>query len=150
MAKRRIFTIYDKMDEDGVFDLNPANVQARSKDGRAIYKKAEYPRMVYHPKGEMRITTPGTAVASPFGPQWVGEQKELINRVCQDESEYAEAIASGWWNTPAEALSGVVAITPKSAETSLAEKDRRIKELEAALAARPATPPPPAVTILSK
>src|SRR5574340_1262403 len=43
----RRFSIYDAMEARGDFESNPANIDSRDSQGRSMYKKAEYPRMLY-------------------------------------------------------------------------------------------------------
>lgn len=100
----RRFTIYDVMEEKGLFESNPANVNSRDGNGMAIYKKADYPRMLYHPEGEHKITRPAEPIATPFGPKMVGEQTELINVIVQNEAEEAEFLKKGWHRLPILAL----------------------------------------------
>lgn len=97
---QRRFTVYDVMESKGMFEDNPANVGARDAQGLDKYKKAEYPRMLYHPKGEERVTKPAEAVATPFGPRWVGEQKELIWKIVNDPSEETKLLKEGWHKIP--------------------------------------------------
>ena len=98
------FTIFDEMENRGIFRANPANLQSVDSDGKSIYKKVEYPRMLYHPEGEERVSVPATAEMTPFGPQWLGEQRELINRIVNDEEEELTALAEGWHDHPAKAI----------------------------------------------
>lgn len=151
MAKRRIFTIYDKLDEDGYFDSNPANPQSRGPQGQMIYTgPVKFPKMVYDGHGFFKITNRAEAVATPMGPKFVGEQRELINMIVENEGQYAEAKKSGWLDTPAEAMtknpnrltqaealaaqsgSGAVPTTP--AEIALAETKRQLAEANAKIA----------------
>lgn len=154
MARKKIFTIFDRMEENGVFDENPANRGARDKQGRQLYKgPVAFPKMVYHPEGHFAIVTPAEAIATPFGAKMVGERRDLVNKIVHDEEEYAEAHAAGWLDTPAAALaknpgrltaaeiaakalpdapSGSAA---EAAAGALAAKDREIAELKAKLAA---------------
>ncbi len=126
MARRRVFTIYDRMEENGVFEANPANPGARDAQGRQLYKgPVAFPRMVYHPEGHYMIATPGEAVATPFGPKWVGERRELINKIVETQAEYDEAKASGWLDKPAE---------------SAAKNSDRLTANEITLKALPAAP----------
>jgi hypothetical protein len=104
MAGGKRFTIFDAMEDRGVFRANPANLQAVDSDGRSIYKKVEYPRMLYHPEGQERISVPAAAEMTPFGPQWLGEQRELINRIVNNEEEEREALAEGWHDHPSKAI----------------------------------------------
>lgn len=99
------FTVFDVMERKGVFRSNPANIDSRGPQGQMIYKgPVPYPKMVYHPEGRHAIIVPATPQMTPMGPQMMGEQKELISRICEDATEYAEAKAAGWHDTPAQAL----------------------------------------------
>lgn len=101
----RRFTIYDMMEDKGVFDQNPANPTARGSDGLSIYKgPVQYPKMLYHPTGEQRILAPAEAISTPFGPKLVGEQKAIIHRVVADAEEEASLAAEGWHQTPRDAM----------------------------------------------
>jgi len=103
-ARGRRFTIYDMMEDKGVFDSNPANINARDGTGLSIHQKAIYPMMLYHPEGEEKQTVAPTAIATPFGPQWVGEQKELISKIAKDEAEANALLAEGWHKLPGSAI----------------------------------------------
>lgn len=98
------FTIYDMLEERGYFEQNPANLNARDSTGLSIYKKQEYPKMLYHPEGAERITRAATAISTPFGPQWVGEEKELIHKLVNSVEEEKEALANGWHLQPRSAI----------------------------------------------
>ena len=149
MARKRIFTIYDKMEDDGYFDSNPANPGARDKQGRQLYKgPIAFPKMVYHPEGHFRISVPGEAVATPFGPKMVGERRELVSKIVGDANEYVEAKAEGWLDSPSESaaknpdkLTGnelalkAAPSAPSASAGVLAAKDREIAELKAKLEA---------------
>lgn len=129
MPARNRFTIYDMMEAKGVFDLNPANINARDKDGTPLYVgPIQYPKMLYHPDGETRITNPPEPISTPFGPKWVGEKREIISRIVRTKEEEEEAILAGWHAHPSRAVqAGGGAPPPMSA-------DDRIKELESQLA----------------
>ncbi len=100
----RRFTIYDMMEDKGVFDSNPANINARDGTGISIHQKAIFPMMLYHPEGEEKQTVAPTAIATPFGPQWVGEQKELIFKIAKDEAEANALLTEGWHKLPGSAI----------------------------------------------
>jgi hypothetical protein len=150
MARKRVFTIYDKMEDDGYFEANAANVGSRDAQGRRLYKgPVEYPRMVYHPEGLHKITTAGRPEATPFGPIMVGEQREVVNMLVDDEPSYKMAKDEGWFDTPAESIAKnpkrltagelslanvPLASAPTSVETELAAAQRKIADLEAKLA----------------
>ena len=105
MARRnKTFTIYDRLEETGYFDSNPANIDSRGPHGEQIYKKQEFPKMVYHPEGQYKVTNPGEYIGTVMGPKLVGTQSELISKIVNDPEELAEALAAGWKRTPAESV----------------------------------------------
>lgn len=138
MAQRHRHTIFDKMDYDGVFDKNPANINSRDQDGRSMYKgPQEFPKMLYHPKGEERIVRPGEAVMTHFGPKMVGEEKQLISRTVETKEEELELLKAGWHSRPRDAIKARAEITgeevvfaPESVQET--ELDVLRKKLEAA------------------
>lgn len=98
------FTIFDVMERKGYFRSNPANVNSRLANGLPAYKKQLFPKMVYHPKGEQRITNPAEVIATPLGPKRVGEQRELIWKIAEDQEAYSALKAEGWHDTPTDAI----------------------------------------------
>lgn len=151
MARRnRTFTIYDKMEQDGVFEANPANIDSRGPHGEQIYKKQDFPKMVYHPRGEFRITNPGEWIGTVMGPKLVGSQSELISKTVNDAEELAEARAEGWHLTPSASVaagpggvpdmgklqSQASAVVPAGADASvaLATANRKMEEMLAQMA----------------
>lgn len=98
------FTIYDMMEAKGVFEANPANSYARDINGLSIYKPQDYPKMLYHPQGKEVVTTAATAIVTPFGPQWVGEQRKLISEIVEDAEGEAKLVAEGWHYRPKDAI----------------------------------------------
>lgn len=156
MARKRIFTIYDKMEDDGYFDSNPANPGARDRQGRQLYKgPIAFPKMVYHPEGHYVIAVPGEAVATPFGPKMVGERRELVSKIVETQGEYDEAKKAGWFDKPGDSAaknperltssefamkalpdaSPMVSASEAAASVgALLAKDREIAELKAKLA----------------
>src|SRR5271165_2895555 len=108
MAARRQhqFTIYDAMEARGDFDKNPANAGAYDRtSGDMLYQgPVQYPKMLYHPDGETRITKPAEEIVTPFGPKRVGEQREIIWRIVKDPAEEAEWKAKGWHSQPRGAV----------------------------------------------
>lgn len=133
-----VFTIYDAMEKKGVFRANPANINSRGPNGLAIYKKQNYPKMLYHPKGATRVTVPAEVVATAMGPKVLKEHTELINVIVETADEHKRLKAEGWHETPAEAIAaaGVEAVTLSPAEIALEEANRKIAQLEAEAAAR--------------
>jgi len=99
------FTIYDMMEQKGIFEENPANVNSRGHDGLPLYKgPVQFPKMVYHPEGAFRVTKQAEAISTPFGPKLVGEEKQLINKIVSDKKEYDAARSAGWHDSPNQAL----------------------------------------------
>ncbi len=139
------FTIFDAMEKAGAFDSNPANTYSRSPtDGSSLYTgPIEYPKMLYHPLGEEKITVPAELLQTPMGPKAVGEQRELIWKIVNSKAEHDEAIAEGWWDHPAKAIRARVEKLIDESNLSDAEtkallktipvmsSDSRIKDLEA-------------------
>lgn len=151
-------TIYDKMEHDGIFDLNSANAYARDNNGLSTYKgPVEFPKMMYHPKGEVKITRPAEAIATPFGPKLVGEEKQLISKTVNTREEELEALAAGWHSRPRDALKARAEITGEelapiheTAQESEMEKMRKqleelsVRNAELEIAAAKGSAPPPA------
>ena len=101
MARKinNFFTVYHVMDQKGIFDDNPANTSSLEFSG-----PQEFPKMLYHPKGEFRITVPAEILTTPLGPKLVGEQKELIWRVVNSAEEEKALLAEGWHRKPEDSL----------------------------------------------
>lgn len=132
MAKKKSrFSIYDAMDENGVFDLNPNNTSSPE------YMKAEYPKMLYHPEGQRRITVAAEIITTPMGPKAVGEQSELVNQIVNNEAEELQALEEGWHLFPRDAILAGAKAKPKT-QDSLEElalaQDLKIRELQKSLA----------------
>jgi hypothetical protein len=100
------FTVYDAMEASGYFSTNPANPNSRNKDGQNLYiGPVKFPMMLYHPKGEERVSVPGTKERTPYGTvELFGEEREIISREVRTEAELVEAIAEGWHKHPALAI----------------------------------------------
>jgi hypothetical protein len=145
--KNTMFTIYHLMDANGHFDQNPANQQAKDQDGRPLYEgPVEYPKMFYHPMGEMRITVPAELIETPRGVKEVGEQREIIWKIARNEAEGNRLRDQGWHSSPAKAIAAAGGVAPpESAEEIIHDKDAMIRKLQRELAeARgEAEPPPP-------
>jgi hypothetical protein len=127
------FTVYDVMEARGVFRLNPANNGAQDATGAVIYNgPVQYPKMMYHPKGEERVISEGEVINTPLGPKVIGMQKELISKVVQDAAEEAEATKLGWHLHPANAIAASGKTPPPvgSART-IDEINRQIEQLRA-------------------
>lgn len=130
-------TIYDVMDNLGVFDRNPANFGAQDEAGNQLYVgPVEYPKMLYHPKGEQRVTEPEKLEPTPIGPVRVPARYEMISAIAENAEAEAALRAEGWHDHPAKAISAAGGkAPPMGAAQVLSDKDRRIAELEAQLAA---------------
>ncbi len=99
MAKKNRYTVFDLMDDRGVFEKNSANACSPLYGG-----PLQYPKMLYHPKGETRVTQKAETLVTPYGPKEVGEQRELVSRVVQDSEEEEVLRAEGWHDHPAKAI----------------------------------------------
>lgn len=105
MPQKNRFTIYDAMENSGVFASNAANAGSRDNDGNALYiGPVEYPKMLYHPEGEERVVVPAEIIMTPLGAKEVNEQKELINKTVNSVEEEAVLVAEGWLDHPAKAV----------------------------------------------
>lgn len=117
------FTIYDVMEAKGVFEDNPANASSPQYKG-----PQEYPKMLYHPKGEERVTQKAEILATPMGPIRVGEQKEIIYRIVMNEEDDKSLRAVGWHDHPAKAIAASGKEAPPMTSSN------RIEELEKEIA----------------
>lgn len=132
------FTIYDMMDAKGVFEENPANSTSPLFKG-----PQEYPKMVYHPQGKTRVIQKAEILNTPFGPQKVGEQYELIARIVHNAEEEARAMRAGWHDHPAKAIEASGGSAPAmTAHGRIADLERQLLSLQAQLSAARQAPPP--------
>lgn len=137
MAKTRTkkFTIYDRLEEVGMFDGNAANAQSDDYKG-----PQQYPKMLYHPEGATVITKPGEIITTPLGPKVVGEQREIITRTVGSEAEELEALEAGWHDHPSKAIAAAGGTAPEmSAGERLDRLEAEKRKLEAELAGLRAT-----------
>lgn len=130
MAQR--FTVYDVLESKGYFRKNPANLGAQDESGQALYSgPVQYPKMVYHPKGEERIIQEGEVINTPYGPKVIMQQRELIWRLVNNFEEETEALRAGWHSHPAEAIRAAGKEAPQTgADQVIADLKRRIEELQ--------------------
>jgi hypothetical protein len=129
------YTVYDAMEAKGVFEANPANAASRDPDtGASLYSgPVEFPKMLYHPSGERRITEQATAVSTPFGPKLLGEKREMISKVVKTPAEEAELLEAGWHKTPQRAMAAAGEIElPEDPQDTIARLTAQINELNAA------------------
>lgn len=148
MPKNR-FSIYDAMENAEFFSSNPANPGAKSKVDQSDISvwPVQYPKMLYHPEGEERVVVPAELVlrAGQYVP--LGEQRELIHKIVNDQAENDEAVGLGWHDHPAKAVRARVEALIESSDFNekeikallgkipqLAPSQDRIKELEAEIA----------------
>lgn len=131
MANR--FTVYDVLESKGHFKKNPANINAQDDQGAALYiGPVQYPKMLYHPKGEERIIQEGEVINTPMGPKLIMQQRELIWMIVNNSAEEKQAVAEGWHHHPAEAMRAAGKQAPETgADQVIAELKRKIAELEA-------------------
>lgn len=138
MARENIHTVYDRMAAKGFFAQNAANRDSRDKfTGESLYKgPLQFPKMLYHPQGKMRVVVPAVAEATPFGPELRNEQKELISRVVNNEEELAGLLAEGWHKHPADAIAAGGGVAPaKSSVQRVSVLEEQVARLQAELAA---------------
>lgn len=130
MARRQNrFTIYDAMEAQGVFDSNPANQFSKDSNGLGLYKgPIEYPKMLYHPTGEERVVKAAEAIATPFGPKMVGEEKRMISQTVNSKEEEDELRKQGWHARPIDALKARAKVTGEAVPQTPA--DPRDSEME--------------------
>lgn len=103
------YSVFDVMENKGVFRANPANAHARDVDGNSAYKgPVQYPKMMYHPTGETKITVPAAAevgsLAGQYSGMYLNEQREMIHRIVNDDVERDEALDAGWHLHPSHAI----------------------------------------------
>ena len=130
-ARNKRFTVFDMMEEKGVFEANPANASSPEYAGAK-----PYPKMLYHPKGETRVLVPAEVVVTPFGPTRNSEQREIINQIVQSPEEEAKLLKKGWHRTPADAIEASGGERPKtSSQARVSELEATIERLQKELAA---------------
>jgi hypothetical protein len=132
------FTIFDVMEAQGTFDLNSANSSSPRYSG-----PVEYPKMFYHPTGKTRVIQRAEILNTPFGPQKVGEQFELISRLAKDEGEEDRLRTAGWHDHPAKAIAaGGGDAPPMTAHGRIADLERQLAALQAQLLVAKSVPEP--------
>jgi len=138
-ARKTRFTIFDVMEAQGVFDDNPANASS------ADYKGPQpYPKMFYHPEGKERIIQRAEIIATPLGPERVGELKQIISRVAADADEEAVLRQLGWHDHPAKAMVAAGKEAPPTVSLNReAELEEQIRKLTAELAEAKVAQKPP-------
>lgn len=139
MARGRIDlrgTVYHVMDARGVFASNPANVGATDDGGANIYKgPVPYPKMLYHPEGETRVTNPGEKVKDVDGTIEVrGRQEEIVHRIVASKREEDELRKMGWHDHPAKAIQAAIGLGRYSGEAPAMSSGQRIEDLESEIA----------------
>jgi len=139
-SRKTRFTIYDVMESQGVFDENSSNAYSPNFKG-----PQEYPKMFYHPEGRERLTQRAEILATPMGPEKVGEMFELVNRLANDADEEAALRELGWHDHPAKAMKAAGKEMPPVVSVNReADLEEQIRILTAELAeARTAPKPPP-------
>lgn len=146
---QKVYSVYHHMEEKGVFETNTANAGAVNTDGLSIYQgPVEYPKMLYHPTGEMERIYAGIQVMDREGNpvkdengqlKYAGSQHAIKTVIVHSADEEAEWIGRGWHTSEAAArrTNPVLAKTAPG-PTPMEEAKSRIKELEAKLAERDA------------
>lgn len=131
MPRNHRFTIYDAMEAKGVFAQNSANIDSRDQEGLSAYKgPVEYPKMMYHPRGEERIITPSRVEPSPVGPQIIPAVREIIWQTVESKEQEDKLRGDGWHDHPAYAVEA--SGKPRPAMGS----SQRVKDLEGELKAK--------------
>lgn len=136
MARKVRYSVYDMMDEKGVFDSNPANTSSGP-----LYSRQEYPKMLYHPEGKEEVTVAGEKIRRPWGDvEVLGEQRELISKIVRDPEEEAQALHDGWHDHPAKAIAARPGIRPEQipqigGAQQVKSLEEQIRKLNAELAA---------------
>jgi hypothetical protein len=101
----RRFSIYDVMEEKGVFEANPANINSRDNENGSLYKgPVEYPKMLYHPLAEMEVVVPGQWEQTPLGPKYLNEQQGIKFKIAKDKEEERQLRAEGWTDHPSKSI----------------------------------------------
>ncbi len=138
MARR--FTIYDAMQEKGVFNSNPANTYAVDSEGKSLFAGPQvYPRMMYHPEGKARITANAEIIVTPMGPKLVNQHEEIISQVVTSKEEEERLRALGWHYHPAKAIEASGKEPPPIGPSErLRTLEEEVIELKAELARRDA------------
>ena len=148
MARNRmnkVYSIYHSMEDRGLFETNKANVQAINNDGLSIYEgPVQYPKMLYHPKGELHCINQGILVTDRDSrpvfdetgkPKYAGAVWGVKNIIVESEAQEAEIVAQGWHFTEAQALRANPETHLKAPPKTHAElQQERIAELEKKLA----------------
>src|SRR5215467_4239047 len=99
--------------------------------------------MFYHPEGKERVIQRAEIIATPMGPERVGEIKELISRGAADADEEAALRELGWHDHPAKAMKAGGREAPEIVGVNReAELEAQIKVLMEQLAIAKAQPKP--------
>lgn len=137
----KVYSIYHSMEDRGLFETNKANAQAVNNDGLSIYEgPVQYPKMLYHPKGEMRCVTQGILVTDRDNrpvfdetgkPKYAGAVYEVKNIVVDSAEQEEEMVKQGWHYTEAQALRANPETFHRAPpKTKAEEQDEKIAELE--------------------
>lgn len=130
------YSVFDAMEANGVFDENPANASAdQERDGVKFRTfPVRYPKMFYHPKGEVKITRQAEAISTPIGPKFVNERKEMISALAQDEADEKKLRDAGWHDHPSKALAAAGLDAPAiSPAQTISDLQGEIARLQARL-----------------
>lgn len=149
----KVYSIYHAMEDRGVFETNKANAQAVNNDGLSIYEgPVQYPKMLYHPKGEMVCITQGIMITDRDNrpvydelgrPRHAGAVWGMRHVIVENEEQEAEYAEKGWHLTEAAAMRANPSMAEKAPpKTQLELQAERIRELEKMLAEKGAPTPP--------
>ena len=147
-SKSKVFSRYHVLEAMGYYASNPANANAVDDDGNSIYKgPIEYPKMLFHPEGKIRVVNVGTMEKMPDGTfKEHGRIEEIEWQSVENAEQEAELRAQGWHDSPVKAIRAAPTTSkipaPKLTQTEVMEQmAKRIAELEAEKAASAAPQP---------
>lgn len=125
----RRFSIFDAMEEKGVFEANPANYYSRDAENTNLYKgPVEYPKMFYHPEGKERVLNPGSTELINGVYTKVGLLMEVEWTIANNSAEEKKLRSEGWHDHPAKAIAA------SGKEAPAISSGARISELQAKMA----------------
>ncbi len=131
LSKR--YSIYDVMEDKGVFEANPANVYAINHEKQSLYKgPVEYPKMFYHPTGEEQVINPGTTELITGQYVVMGRLLETKWKLANNKEEEKQLRKDGWHDHPSlAAVAGGKASPVIASPERMSEIDRQIALLTA-------------------
>ena len=144
-SSRNRFTVFDMLEAKGAFSSNPANSDSTDPtEGTSLYSgPVEFPKMFYHPDGEVRVLVPGEVLLDRDGQPRIGRngeeiilgrQTEIIWQIATTSAEAKKLIAAGWHDHPAKAIAAAGGEAPPiSSEQRIGDLERQLAETQAEL-----------------